>query len=261
MLKRKAAEQKEPAPKQDGPLPLFFQRPTPLDAERHAKAGLLPMTDMGFAMNTNSIVINAVEFFEAAKSYPIVFTMGDVPVPAAIVGLEQHNYFVNADKQWKDGAYIPAYVRKYPFAFMNGKMEGNDAFVLCVDEASAQYKEKAAKKTQPLFENGAPSALAKNALEFCTAYQNRYKQTQQFCAGIKAAGLFSPMRSDAKLKNGREIHLGGFQMIDEAKVRALPQETVLDFFQKGWLPLLYAALMSSSNWKRLADMASQDEVL
>lgn len=261
MMKRKAPEKKEPTPETAGALPLFFQRPIPLDAERHAKAGLLPTADMEFASNTNSIVVNAVEFFEAAKSYPIVFTMGDVPVPAVIVGLEQHNYFITANKQWKDGCYIPAYVRKYPFVFMSAQKDGTDHFVLCIDEASEQYKEKGGKKTQPLFEDGAPSALAKNALEFCISYQNRYKQTQQFCAEIKAAGLFSPMRTDAKLPNGREIHLGGFQMIDEAKVRALPPEKVQELFQKGWLALIYAALMSASNWRRLADVATREEIM
>lgn len=238
-------------------LPLFFQRPTPLDIKKHAKAGLLPTRDMGFAATTNSILINAVEFFESCKQYPIVFTQSDVPLPAVIVGLEQQNYFVDDKGQWKNDAYLPAYVRKYPFVFMD--VPEREQFLLCIDEDAPQYKEQGGKDALALYKGDAPSDLTRNALEFCTAYQNHYQLTRKFCADIQAAGLLMPTRSDAKLSSGREIHLGGFQAIDEKKVNALPEATVLEFFKKGWLPLIYAALMSSSNWKRLVDMAAERE--
>ena len=238
-------------------LPLFFKNPKPLDMKRHANAGLLPVQDLSFTAETNSILINAVEFFEAAKQYPIVFTSGENPLPAVIVGLEKQNYFVDAEGQWKSDAYLPAYVRKYPFVFMD--MPERKEFLLCIDEAAPQYKETAPKEALPLYKDGQPSDLTKNALEFCTAYHNHYQLTRRFCEDVKAAGLLTVTRSDAKLFNGREIHLGGFQAIDEKKLAALPDETVLDFFKKGWMPLLYAALMSSSNWKKLVDLAAERE--
>ena len=241
----------------DSNLPLFFQKPTPLDAQRHAKAGLLPTQDITFATNTNSVLINAVEFFEVSRQYPIVFTQSESPIPAAIVGLELKNYFVDSKGQWKDGAYIPAYVRKYPFIFMD--VPERQEFLLCVDEASPQYKENGGKDTLALFKDGAPSDVTKNALEFCTAYHNHHQVTRQFCEALTKADLLSEMRSDVKLSSGREIHLGGFLAIDEKKLAELPDATVLDFFKKGWMPLIYAALMSGSNWKRLADMAGAEE--
>jgi hypothetical protein len=239
-------------------LPLFFKKPVPLDMKRHAKATLLPTQDLSFAAKTNSIVVNAVEFFEAAKQYPIVFTQGENPLPAVIVGLEQKNYFVNSKGQWEKGAYLPAYVRKYPFVFMD--VPDRNQFVLCVDEGASQYKENGGgKEALPLYNKENPSDLTRNALEFCTAYHNHHQLTRRFCEDIKRADLLTPTRSDARLSSGREIHLGGFQAIDEKKVAALPDETILEFFKKGWLPLIYAALMSSSNWKKLVDMAAELE--
>lgn len=238
-------------------LPLFFQRPVPLDLKRHAKAALLPVQDLRFAATTNSILINAVEFFEAAKQYPIVFTQSESPMPAVIVGLEQNNYFVNDKGAWKEGAYLPAYVRKYPFVFMD--VPERNEFLLCIDEAAPQYKENGAKDAIPLYKDNAPSELTRNALEFCTAYHNHHQLTAKFCEDIRAADLLTPTRSDAKLYTGREIHLGGFQAIDDKKVAALSDEKVVEFFKKGWMPLIYAALMSASNWKRLVDMAAADE--
>jgi len=238
-------------------LPLFFERPVALDMKRHAKAGVLPMQDISFAATTNSIIVNAAEFFEAAKHYPIVFTQGDAPLPAVIVGLEQQNYFVGAKGQWKEGAYLPAYVRKYPFVFMDAP-ERNE-FLLCVDEASAQYKVGGGKGTLQLFKDSVPSEVTRNALEFCTAYHNHHQHTRHFCKDIADAGLLIPMRSDTKLNNGREVRLGGFLSIDEKKLSALPDAKVLEFFKKGWLPFIYASLMSAANWTKLADMAASHE--
>jgi len=238
-------------------FPLFFERPAALDTNRHAKAGLLPVQDFSFAANTNSIQVNAVEFFEAARQYPIVFTQSELPFPLAIVGLEQQNYFVSNKGQWKEGAYLPAYVRKYPFVFMD--VPERNEFVLCIDEAAPQYKENGDKNTVPLFKGDDPSELTVNALEFCTSYHNHHQLTRNFCNDIQAAGLLMPMRSDIKLANGREIALAGFQTIDEKKMSALPEAKVLEFFKKGWLPLIYIALLSASNWKSLVDLASGRE--
>lgn len=238
-------------------LPLFFKQPAPLDAKRHAKVALAATQDMSFAATTNSILLNAVEFTEAARQYPIVFTQEENPLPAAILGLESGNYFIDAKNQWKDGAYIPAYVRRYPFVFM--EVPEREQLVLCIDEKAPQYRDKAGKGDLPLFTGETPSELTKNALEFCTAFQNHFQITQNFCAAIKEAGLLEPTRSDVKLYNGREIHLSGFQVINEKKVAELPEATILDFHKKGWLPLIYFALMASSNWKRLIDIAAERE--
>lgn len=256
MLKRSSTQEQEVG---ETSFPLFFKKPTPLDAKRHEAAGLLPPEDLSFARDTNSILINASEFFEASKYYPVVFTAGENPSPAVLVGLEQENYFVSPKGQWQEGTYIPAYVRKYPFAFMSVNQKDGEKLVLCVDEGASSYQEKASKKASPFFSDDKPSELAKNAMDFCVAYQNHHTQTQQFCEAIKAAGLFSPTSSTAKLENGREIRLGGFQMIDEKKVSDLPDDVVIDLFRKGYLPLIYAALMSASNWKKLANLASTKE--
>lgn len=239
------------------PLPMFFRAPQTLDATRHGMAGLTANRDFGFARGTNSIAINAVEFFECAKYYPIVFTGDAIPMPGAIVGLEQQNYFLDRKGQWKDGAYVPAYVRKYPFLFLD--IPEQQQLVLCVDEGADQFRAKASRDAPALFENGAPSALCRNALEFCKSYHQHYLSTQALGEDLKRAGVLEPMQSSTKLANGRVINLGGFFVVDEKNVAALPDATIIDFHKRGILPLLYAAMFSASNWKKLGDMAFQQE--
>jgi hypothetical protein len=236
-------------------FPLFFVDPRPVDKERHAKAVILQDVGYGFAKTTNSIPVNAAEFVEAAKCYPIVFTNDEQPLPAVVVGLEKENYFIAKDGAWAPQQYVPAYVRKYPFVFT--EIAEQKQFLLCVDEGSKHYAAKG--KGVAFYDNDKPSALINQALEFCAAFHNHLLATREFCAALKEKGLLVAHQSDASLTNGRKIRLGGFQMLDEKKFNALPDATILEWKQKGWLPLVYFALASNSNWRRLADAASKRE--
>lgn len=240
-----------------GNLPLFFRKPVPLDSTKHGKAGIKNKQGLAFTRSTNSVPLNAIEFIEAAKHYPIVFTTDELALPAAIVGLEQENYFVDSKGTWKEGTYIPAYVRKYPFVFM--EVPEQQQYLLCIDEDAELFASKVTDEKMAFYKDGQPSELTKQALEFCTAFHNHYMITRNLCKDLKEADLLTPNQSDAKLYNGRQIRLGGFQLIDEAKFNALPDDKILEFRKKGWLPFIYFALMSASNWKKIVDMAAEVE--
>jgi hypothetical protein len=251
--KQTAAEHKAPPATPPG-LPLFFRDPRAIDASRHAHAAVRPGSAFDFARHTNSIPLNTIEFMEAARYYPIVFTYGDTPSPVAIVGLERENYFVEADHSWKKNVYIPAYVRQYPFVFFEKPEEKK--FYLCIDEGSPHFSPTLKEGAQPLYqEDGKPAAITDNALKFCTAFYNHYLITRHFCTDLKAHNLLVPYQSEAKLSDGRKISLAGFQMIDEKALNELPDQVFLEFRKKGWLPFLYFSLASTSNWKRLTELA------
>lgn len=256
-MAKTTASAAKPTDTQNNSLPLFFKRPTVIDADHHAQAGLVTQENMGFAANTNSIFLNCVEFAEAAKHYPIVFSGSDLPMPAALTGLETSNYFVGKNDAWEKDTYIPAYVRRYPFVLM--EIPEQEKFVLCVDEEAPQFRAKGGKDTLPLFTEGKASEMALNALNFCRSFQQQYDITREFCTALKEADLLSPTRSDATLPNGREIHLAGFQIIDEGKLGKLSDAQILEFHKKGWLPLIYFVLMSASNWRSLISMATEAE--
>lgn len=257
-MAKKATSRAEETPKaQAAGMPLFFKAPAVLDSDRHKKASLRGVSDVGFAKATNSLPLNAIEFLEAVKSYPIVFTADEItPMPVAIVGLEQTNYFVGKDNKWSDGHYIPAYARQYPFIFF--QPPNSDKFYLCVDEESPHFSAKQEKDAMPLYTDaGEPSPTAKQALEFCTAFYQHLNITKEFCADLEKHKLLQPYGSKVTLANGREIQLGGFRMIDETAFNALPEKTFLEFRSKGWLAFIYMAMASTSNWKRLLDLANQ----
>jgi hypothetical protein len=253
------AVEPESTVKQQG-LPLFFKKPAALEKSRHAASGLVTDIGLAFARETNSIPLNALEFIEAAKCYPIVFSNGEQPAVLSIVGLERKNYFVEADGGWRKDCYVPAYVRQYPFVFF--EQPNDKKFYLCVDEKSPHFRADGGRGVTPLFnKDGTPSPMTNQALEFCQSYYQHHSITRAFVADLVAHKLLAPYHSQVQITSGRKLSLSDFSMIDEAAVNALPDEVYLQFRSKGWLPFIYLALASASNWKRLAALAEAAEGL
>lgn len=255
MATAKSTSKKVKPAARDAGLPMFFKKPSVLDPKRHATASVIADDKYGFARDVNSIALNTLEFIEASKFYPIVFGADDKATPVAILGLDQTNFFVANDGSWAKATYIPAYARQYPFIFYEEPQDKR--YYLCIDEAAPHYSAKKVKDGSPLFTaKGEPSVLSNNALQFCTAYYQHHAITQNFCADLVKYKLLKPYHSEAKLLTGKEFKLSGFRMIDETVLNALPDAAILDLRQKGWLPFIYFALASASNWKRLLDLAS-----
>lgn len=251
--KRKTATPKTAEGEQ--PLPLFYKTPCVLDATRHATATVLSAPNYRFAAAANSVPLNAVEFSEAGHHYPIVFTPGAKAMPLAVLGLEQSNYFVETSGQWDAHSYIPAYIRQYPFIFLERPEQ--DKFYLCIDESAASFQADGAAGGGGLYNpDGSPSLLSQHALEFCKAYYQHHAVTRQMCEDLQQHQLLMPVQSEATLNNGRTLNLSGFQMLNESAVQALSDDVYLDLRRKGWLPFIYLALASTTNWKRLMDRAN-----
>lgn len=226
--------------------PLFYSTPEVLSAERHA--GLkLRAADHGFAAGTNAVPLVVIEFAAAMRHYPIVFAAID-GFPVALLGLEQGNRFVE-DGVWADGGYVPAYVRRYPFIFVDRE----DSFTLAIDRAAAQISET---EGQLLFEDGKPSAQVESMLGFCRDFHGAHLQTRAFAEAITARDLLVDQHADAELLSGRRMRLSGFKVVDRAKFEALPDDVVLEWHRKGWLALLHFHFASL---ERFADLMALED--
>lgn len=239
-------------------LPLFYKKPMCIDIKRHKNSGMEPIKNCKFAAKTNSIPLNVNEFVEAAKYYPIVFTADETPIPVVITGLESDNYFVDSEYQWKADCYVPEYVRKYPFVLLH--VVENNQFVLCVDEAAEQFKSDKTAATVPFYSvDDKPSELSISAFNASMNYHRNNLISGEFTKFLKEEGLLQANTSTATLASGRIVTLNGFNMIDQEKFSLLPDSKILELHKRGWLALIHFALMSTSNWKRIADMASELE--
>src|SRR5919206_2398311 len=179
----------------DTKLPLFYTAPQRLDSRRHAGKRLAQATKFDFAKATNSIPLNGIEFLLAVKNYPIVFTATDPALPVAVVGLrDRENLYVRADGSWESGAYIPAYVRRYPFIFLEDRERGQ--FVLCIDENSENLSDS---EGELLFDGDQPGPAGTRGRDFCTAFQGQVQATRAFADAVAAAGLLVENRAQVVL--------------------------------------------------------------
>lgn len=233
------------------PLPLFYKNPMPLDARTHAKLGLKNAFGFGYTQGINAVPVNLIEMPQICHFYPIAFSPDANATPVAILGLRNsENLFLQRDGLWESATYIPAYVRRYPFIF--SEIPGSDQLTLCVDNNPEILEDGGAQRF--FGEDGKPTALANNALEFCKSYHAAAHQTIEFSKALVEKNLLVSREAQINVAGDKRINFSGFRIVDEAKLAALSDKDFLDLRAKGWLPFIYAHLFSSAQWQRLSHM-------
>ena len=222
-----------------------------MSPERHGGFSLDAKPQYGFAQTSNALPLNVAEFAPACHDYPIVFAAnpGHEPLPVAVVGLrDKSNLFVDTKGQWTAGVYVPAYVRRFPFIFL--EQPESDTLTLMVDEAAVVVSQSEAN---PFFRGNETTDLTRNALEFCKEYHLHAQLTQRFVQALVKADVLVENRADVTIATGEKLSLTGFLRVDEARLQALPAETIAEWHREGWLAPVYAHLLSISRLGKLVD--------
>jgi hypothetical protein len=235
---------------------LFYKKPEPLNPQMHGNLGV-NRTDKpyGFVANTNLVPLTVTEFVAASLSYPVVF-VGDNRVPIAVMGLRNdENLFVTQDGAFRLDAYIPGFVRRYPFVFAQDPQE--DRLILCVDREAGFVSDK---PDVPFFENGEPSAYTQSAVQFCNEFETERRRTESFVQLLKDLDLFdvreavfSPTNPDGT--PGQPIKLADYYAVSEDKLKALPAEKFIELRDNGALMQIYAHMHSLLAWDKLIALA------
>ncbi len=220
----------------------FYQKPVVLDREQH-KGLRLKNTDARFAAKNQAVPLVAGEFPEACLEYPIVFTQGQDGqwLALALTGLQANaNAFVDARGLW-NARYVPASVRRYPFILAEG---ANDQLSLAADLAAPQL----GKEGEALFDDkGEPTELAKNVLQMLADFQNQAKATSALAKQLADAGLLTQQNLQVRLGEERSAVVEGVWIVDEVKLRQLPDDKVLAWFKGGELAAIHAQMLSLRN--------------
>jgi hypothetical protein len=93
-------------------LPLFYKNLMPLSSTLHANYKARSSDTAPFLATAHAIPITIDEFLAAQRFYPIVFSVGENPVPLALMGLNEGvNVYVDDQGKLLGETYVPAYVR------------------------------------------------------------------------------------------------------------------------------------------------------
>ncbi|MEM7472283.1 MAG: SapC family protein [Pseudomonadota bacterium] len=250
MVRRRAVSPDDKAPASQK-LPLFYRTLVPLTPERHASLALGTRRDFSFASQANAIPLTVDEIPTAMRHYPIVLAAGNPATPVALVGFEQgKNNFVDADGNWKSGAYVPAYVRRYPFGLVRESEEA-DRHILCADLSSTLFEQS--DEAQPLFnEDGSAADASTRALEFCQRYVGSTDRTRAIMREAEELELIGPSEVTIT-RDGVKRKVDGFAIISEEKLRALDDAKLADLVRRGVMTIFSAQQLSLANFSSLAD--------
>jgi hypothetical protein len=232
---------------------LFYSKPEPLSRELHGKIGLRRMDrPFGFASQTNVVPLTVGEFPLAGINYPIIFA-GERYQPLAVMGIRQgNNLFVGEDGAFQTGAYIPAYIRRYPFVLANDP--SRDQLVVCIDRDASMLGEDC---DLPFFDaKGEPTDYTNGCIQFCNDFENEGRRTESFITLLRELDLFEVARSSFTPANpdgtqGAPQPIAEYFAISEAKLKALPPEKLLELIANGAVAQIYAHLMSLTGWDRM----------
>jgi hypothetical protein len=232
-------------------LPLFFHEIVPLDPRLHGELRLERGRDYRFARETNAVPIALHEAPAASGDYPIVIGGPGQATLLAIMGFrERENLFVDLAGSWRAGTYIPAYVRNYPFAFI----ETPDAktLVLGFDPQAKCF----GKSGAPVFANAKPTQPLTEAAELCKQLYQSLRETNALVAALEEKGLLMENSAVIDFKQGGQAVLRGFRVVDAEKFASLDDAVFLDWRKRGWLPVLYAHFHSAARWSRIVDLGA-----
>jgi len=239
--------------------PPMYGQLVPLDRERHRNLRLIAdKSTLERVVGLNSLFLAVAEFAEACKEYPIVFVrVGEPPsdgskqaiAPLAVLGLKPgQNLFVK-DGRWT-GNYMPAYLRRYPFAM--ARIDDSAQVAVCFDADWSGFSET---EGAPLFAaDGQPTELTLNAKTFLESFEVESDRTRSALNVLVELDLLQDMRFEATLPSGEKIDVEGFLALNEEKFAKLDDATVLQLFRNGLLSLLEMHRISMGNMGRLAQL-------
>ncbi|HEX8482418.1 MAG TPA: SapC family protein [Allosphingosinicella sp.] len=226
-------------------LPIFYGALEPLSSSVHAGYRSRSSDRAPFLARNHAVPITIDEFVAVQRYFPIVFSMGENPVPLALMGLnETVNVFVDDEGKLLGDLYLPAYVRRYPFMLARLQPDAQE-LSLCFDPTSGLVG--AFEEGDALFDDGKPSEQTNNILKFCEEFELSAQRTVAFMTELKDGGLLMDGEVSIQPPGAPQPFIyRGFQMIDEQKLRDLEGDELKRMNQNGMLPLILAHLFSMS---------------
>ena len=226
-------------------FPLFYQGLEPLSISVHPNFKTRQADTAPFLARTHAVPITIDEFVAAQRHYPIVFSIGDNPIPLALMGLNEGvNVFVDDEGKLLGETYVPAYIRRYPFMLARIRPD-SDELSLCFDPQSGLVGEY--EEGNPLFQDGQPSETTQAVLKFCEEFEISAQRTNAFMVELKNSGLLIEGEASVQVPgNEQPFVYRGFQMVAEEKFRDLRGDELRKMNQNGILQLALAHLFSLS---------------
>ncbi len=234
----------------------MFEQVVPVNKARHGGKKVKLNSNFKFASKFHVAYVTVHEFARAASIYPVLFLedkANDDFKPVVLTGIDAgENLFVNEQGEWA-ASYIPAIIRRYPFAL--SKASDSDRYLVCVDESSELLNDT---EGTPLFdEQGNPTQAIENVKRYLSELQQMDQFTHEFTRFLVQNNLLTPLNMRVNAAN-QVRNITGCYVINEERLNNFSDQKFLEVRQKGYLPAIYAHLISLAQIERLVTLKQTD---
>lgn len=197
--------------------------------------------------------VTIYEFAQAGSDAPIVFIRHAESgrfQPVQLMGLVQGQNLMCRDQTWH-GNYIPGVLRLDPLRLLETE-PGSEQLAVAIEEESPLVSQTEGERV--FDDDGSPSAFLESRREQLTKYFEHGQVTQAFVNRLTTLELLHRQELSVELR-GKKTSIGGLYLVDEEKLRALPDQDLLHLARTGLLQAIYCHLMSQHQVRRLARLA------
>jgi len=229
----------------------MFKKLVPLNKNVHATTKVKAIESFDFAKPFHIASLMVHEFARSASVYPIVFLEDkekDEFKPVVMMGLEAgENLFVDEEGKWK-ASYVPAIIRRYPFALAHDS-EQPEQFTVCIDEEADVVS---STDGQELFDDkGEATQVIENVKQYLGEMHQMEIFTQSFAKFLAENNLFTPL--SMRVRYGGQIrNVTGCYVINEERLMNLSDQKFLELREKRYMAPIFSHLTSLSQLERLA---------
>lgn len=220
-----------------------------LHNQSHKNVRILRNTDVLELAKQNILPVVLAEFPNAALEFPICFIKNSEVEEyqvVALMGIErEENLFVNGNT-W-EGSYMPARYTHSPFGLVKNPAD-HTQFGIAIDIEHRLISESEGER---LFnDDGSETEFLQKQKGAMAAYLEQEQLTKLFVKELADADLLVT-RSIGVNIGDKKMSVDGVAMVDEEKLKELPDETFLKFRKNGMLPSIYTHLISMRQMNNL----------
>lgn len=224
----------------------------PLNNVTHQHIRITPRASFADVADKNSMALTVNEVAAAASSFPIVFVKDGNSGNFHCVALfafeaGQNLYCTDDNKQW-EGVYVPAAMQREPFS-LGPDPQHDKTVMIYLDDNSEQIS---STDGNALYDkDGLETGFLKSINKQLSDYFDAELLSQNFIKILLAHNLLKEIELLIKFNSDRTKRIKGIYTIDEEKLAALDNETVLAFFKQNLFVPIYAALSSITQFNRM----------
>jgi len=222
----------------------------------HKDVRIITERSAEYGDNVMYVMTFPFEFRSVQAFYPILIhrdQRGEL-YPVALFGFETGENLFLDETGWH-ARYVPAMIRRQPFLIgfeAASSPGGEQRRMLSLDTGSPRVSKE---RGEPLFEplGGRTPFLEEMANLLETLYQGA-ELNKKFVAALQEHGLIESVTFDIALDDGSRNQLLGFYVVDEDKLRELPDAALGKLSREGFLMPLFMMLASTANVRTLVDL-------